>query len=75
MAFLNTIVEQVYQLVREKKQEKQEHSHRVAAEIISGAIAGSKHWTLEMVSRPSFIVRHLGSIRLADFSMTNCGEN
>lgn len=44
------MIEQVYRLIREKKQERQENSHRVASEIVAGMIAGSKHWTLQMVS-------------------------
>jgi hypothetical protein len=44
-------MKQLYVLIREKKKEKQEGSHRVAAKILAGMIRGSKHWTLEMVSR------------------------
>jgi hypothetical protein len=43
-------MEQLYLLVREQTKEKQEGSHRVAAEIVAGMIRGSKYWTLEMVS-------------------------
>jgi len=43
-------MEQLYVLVREKTKEKQQGSHRVAAEIVAGMICGSKYWTLEMVS-------------------------
>lgn len=44
-------MEQLYALVHEERKEKQEGSHRVAAEIVAGMIRGSKYWTLEMVSR------------------------
>ena len=50
MAFLESFIEQVYGLIRDKTQAKPECNHRVAAEIVYGMIAGSKHWTLEMVS-------------------------
>jgi len=43
-------MEQLYALIREKIKEKQEASQRVAAEIVTGMIRGSKYWTLEMVS-------------------------
>jgi hypothetical protein len=39
----------LYVLVHEKVKEKQEGSHRVAAEIVAGMIRGSKYWTLQMV--------------------------
>ena len=44
-------MEQLYVLIREKTDEKQERSHRVAAEIVAGIISGSKYWTLKMVSQ------------------------
>jgi proteasome activator subunit 4 len=44
-------MEQLSVLIHEKVKEKQEGSHRVAAEIVAGMIRGSKHWTLEMVSQ------------------------
>lgn len=43
-------MEQVYVLIREQSEEKQEGSQRVAAEIVAGILRGSKYWTLEMVS-------------------------
>ncbi len=43
-------MEQLYILIHEQTKEKQEGSHRVAAEIVAGIICGSKYWTLEMVS-------------------------
>ncbi|CAF5225447.1 unnamed protein product, partial [Rotaria magnacalcarata] len=42
-------MERLYILVREKTKEKQEGSHRVAAEIVAGMIRGSKYWTIEML--------------------------
>jgi hypothetical protein len=42
-------MEQLNILIHEKAKEKQEGSHRVAAEIVAGMIRGSKYWTLEMV--------------------------
>ena len=48
-------MEQVYVLIRDKTPEKLKGSHRVAAEIVAGMIRGSKHWTLEMVSKHFFI--------------------
>ncbi|CAF1537120.1 unnamed protein product [Rotaria sp. Silwood1] len=47
-AFVDNFMEQLYVLIHEKIQEKQEDSHRVAAEIVAGMIRGSKYWTLEM---------------------------
>jgi len=49
IVFVGNMIEQVYGLIREKKQERQENSHRVASEIVAGMIAGSKHWTLQML--------------------------
>ncbi len=49
-------MEQLYVLVHENVKEKQEDSHRVAAEIVAGMIRGSKHWTLEMVCEIVFIL-------------------
>jgi hypothetical protein len=43
-------MEQLYVLIHENIEEKQEGSHRVAAEIVAGMICGSKYWTLEMVN-------------------------
>ena len=43
-------MEQLYVLIREKAIDKEEGSHRVAAEIVAGMLRGSKYWTLEMVS-------------------------
>ncbi|CAF3088703.1 unnamed protein product [Rotaria sp. Silwood2] len=51
LAFVDNFMEQLYVLIHEKTHEKQEGSHRVAAEIVAGMIRGSKYWTLEMVSR------------------------
>jgi hypothetical protein len=42
-------MERLYVLIHEKTKEKQEGSHRVAAEIVAGMIRGSKYWTIEMV--------------------------
>ncbi|CAF2872959.1 unnamed protein product [Rotaria sp. Silwood2] len=53
LAFIDNFMEQLYILVREKTKEKQEGSHRIAAEIVAGMIRGSKYWTLGMVSRNS----------------------
>ncbi|CAF4573130.1 unnamed protein product, partial [Rotaria magnacalcarata] len=36
-------------LIHEKTKEKQNGSHRVAAEIVAGIIRGSKYWTIEML--------------------------
>jgi hypothetical protein len=44
-------MEQLYVLIHENIKEKQQGSHRVAAEIVAGMIRGSKHWTLEMVNK------------------------
>ncbi|CAF4137092.1 unnamed protein product, partial [Rotaria sordida] len=41
-------MEQLYVLIHETIIEKQNGSHRVAAEIVAGMIRGSKYWTLEM---------------------------
>ena len=49
MAFVDQFFDVLYVLIREKKKEKQEGSHRVAAEIVAGMIRGSKYWTVEMV--------------------------
>ncbi|CAF4179344.1 unnamed protein product [Rotaria sp. Silwood2] len=48
LAFVDNFMEQLYVLIHEKTHEKQEGSHRVAAEIVAGMIRGSKYWTLEM---------------------------
>lgn len=42
-------MERLYVLIHEKTKEKQEGSHRVAAEIVAGMIRGSKNWTVEML--------------------------
>lgn len=47
-------MEQLYVLIREPALEKQDGSHRVAAEIVAGMIRGSKYWTLEMVNENLF---------------------
>lgn len=49
LAFVDNFVERLYILIHEKTKEKQEGSHRVAAEIVAGMIRGSKNWTVEMV--------------------------
>ncbi|CAM4792055.1 unnamed protein product [Rotaria magnacalcarata] len=49
LAFIDNFMERLYILVREKTKEKQEGSHRVAAEIVAGMIRGSKYWTIEML--------------------------
>ncbi|CAF4314779.1 unnamed protein product [Rotaria socialis] len=49
LAFVDNFMERLYVLVHEKTKEKQEGSHRVAAEIVAGMIRGSKYWTIEML--------------------------
>ncbi|CAF5124368.1 unnamed protein product, partial [Rotaria sp. Silwood1] len=49
LVFVENFMEQLYALIRETTSEKQNGSHRVAAEITAGMIRGSKYWTLEMV--------------------------
>ncbi len=49
LAFVDNFIERLYVLIHEKTKEKQEGSHRVAAEIVAGMIRGSKYWTVEMV--------------------------
>ena len=51
LAFFGNFMEQLYALIHEPLKEKQEGSHRVAAEIVAGMIRGSKHWTLEMLDK------------------------
>ncbi|CAF4233808.1 unnamed protein product [Adineta steineri] len=51
LAFVNNFLEQLCLLIREKNEEKLEGSHRLAAEIITGMIRGSKYWTLEMLNK------------------------
>lgn len=51
-------MEQLQLLVHEKCKEKEEGSHRVAAEIVAGMIRGSKYWTLEMVCSIIFLFIH-----------------
>lgn len=46
---MDNFIERLYLLIHEKTKEKQEGSHRVAAEIVAGMIRGSKYWTIEMV--------------------------
>jgi hypothetical protein len=58
-------MEQLYALIREKIKEKQEASQRVAAEIVTGMIRGSKYWTLEMVSDSVRIPVYLYDVRIA----------
>ena len=48
MVLVDGFMDQLYLLIRDKSK-KQEGSHRVAAEIVSGMIRGSKNWTIEMV--------------------------
>ncbi|CAF1496507.1 unnamed protein product [Adineta steineri] len=48
LAFVNNFLEQLCLLIREKAEEKLEGSHRLAAQIVTGMIRGSKYWTLEM---------------------------
>ena len=49
LAFMDNFLERLYVLIHEKTKEKQEGSHRAAAEIVCGMIRGSKYWTIEMV--------------------------
>ena len=49
LAFVDNFIERLYVLIRQKIKEKDEGSHRVAAEIVSGMIRGAKYWTLDMV--------------------------
>lgn len=42
-------MEQLYELIHEKVRAKQDGSQRLAAEITTGMIRGTKYWTLEMV--------------------------
>ncbi|CAF4174719.1 unnamed protein product [Rotaria sp. Silwood2] len=46
---IENLMEQLYALILETIEEKQEGCHRAAAEIVAGMIRGSKHWTLEML--------------------------
>lgn len=48
-AFVDNFIEKLYVLIHQKIKEKEEGSHRVAAEIVAGMIRGSKYWTLDMV--------------------------
>ena len=48
-------MERLYLLIREKTKEKQEGSHRVAAEIVAGMVRGSKYWTIEMVRKKTHL--------------------
>jgi hypothetical protein len=45
---------QLHVLIREKTNDKQKGSHRVAAEIVAGMIRGSKYWSLDMVKQKLF---------------------
>jgi len=56
LAFVDQFFDVLYVLIREKKKEKQEGSHRVAAEIVAGMIRGSKYWTVEMVRQKKNII-------------------
>lgn len=38
-------------LINDKSKEKQLNNHRVASEILSGIIRGSKYWTLDMTNQ------------------------
>ncbi len=58
-------MEQLYALIRGKIKEKQEASQRVAAEIVTGMIRGSKYWTLEMVSDSVRIPVYLYDVLIA----------
>ncbi|CAF4197699.1 unnamed protein product [Rotaria sp. Silwood2] len=46
---IDHFMEQLNILIHEKTKEKQQGSHRVAAEIVAGIIRGSKYWTLDML--------------------------
>ena len=46
---MDDFMEQLYLLIHEKSKDKQEGSHRLAAEMVAGMIRGSKYWTLDMV--------------------------
>ncbi|CAF4543477.1 unnamed protein product, partial [Rotaria sp. Silwood2] len=48
-ALVDNFIERLYILIHEKTKEKQEGSHRVAAEIVAAMIRGSKYWTIEML--------------------------
>jgi hypothetical protein len=50
-------MEQLYVLIHEQTSEKENGSHRVAAEIVAGMIRGSKYWTLDMVSDNSSFLK------------------
>ncbi len=69
-------MEQLYVLVREKTKEKQQGSHRVAAEIVAGMICGSKYWTLEMVSEIYVFNLHDDSLviisKIISFLLSQC---
>jgi hypothetical protein len=64
-------MEQLDILIHEKTKEKQEGSHRVAAEIVAGMIRGSKYWTLEMVCNTINFFRNNSH----HFSLMNYGKN
>ena len=49
-AFLPLFRPHLERLVADTKHDTHECSHRCAAEIISGVIRGSKHWTYEKVT-------------------------
>lgn len=48
-AFMNLFQPAVLKLVEDNSQQ-QEHSNRLAAEIITGMVQGSKHWDFDRVS-------------------------
>jgi hypothetical protein len=64
MDFIDHFMVQLYQLIHERSKDKQEGSHRVAAEIVAGMIRGSKYWTLDMVSERQTSYCHLSIISL-----------
>ena len=67
-------MEQLQVLVHDKCKEKEEGSHRVAAEIVAGMIRGSKYWTLEMVCS-SFLFLSSFIHSSFHFSWMNYGNN
>ena len=49
-AFLPLFRKHLENLVTDTSHDKREYSHRLAAEIMSGIIRGSKHWDYDRVS-------------------------
>ena len=49
IAFLPLFRKHLEKLVTDTSHDKREYSHRLAAEIISGLIRGSKHWDFDRV--------------------------